>query len=151
QDSEMQESAQDPVLEHFARQALRQADATGFIHVRDVISGHVLAHVTSAESGQQDGLAIDSPVPPLSVIKVYLAAAWLEHGFGSTAVDCAASANRPVRHMLIDDVLISGCDSAAGEMAAILRQKLGASEVLRDLHRYGIGNVTLKPNASDSE
>lgn len=151
QRSRMQESAPDAALEHFARQALHDADATGFIHVRDVSSGRVLAHVTSGESRLKDSLAIDSPIPPLSVIKVYLAAAWLEHGFGSTAVDCAPSAGRPVRHMLIDDVLISGCDSAAGEMAAILRQKLGAAEILRDLHRYGIEALTLKADASDSE
>lgn len=151
QGSRMPEAPPDSALEHLARQTLRDADATGFVHVRDVISGRVLAHVTSAESGGRNDLAIDSPIPPLSVIKVYLAAAWLEHGFGSTKVDCAPSANKPVRHMLIDDVLISGCDSAAGEMAAILRQKLGASEVLRDLRRYGIEELTLKPDASDLE
>jgi len=151
QSSLMPEAAPDSALEHFARQALRDADATGFIHVRDVISGRVLAHATSAESGGRNDLAIDSPLPPLSVIKVYLAAAWLEHGFGSTRVDCIPSANRPVRHMLIEDVLTSGCDSSAGEMAAILRHKLGASEVLRDLRRYGIEDLTLKADASDSE
>jgi len=91
-------------LEAFARQALHDADATGFIHVRDVSSGRVLSHVTSAESNQGNGPGIDSPVLPLSVIKVYLAAVWLEHGFGSTKVDCAPSANKLVRHMLIDDV-----------------------------------------------
>jgi beta-lactamase class A len=146
----VQEAADDAALEAFARQALHDTDAIGFIHVRDVSSGRVLA-ATSAESNQGNGLGIDSPVLPLSVIKVYLAAVWLEHGFGSTKVDCAPSANKLVRHMLIDDMLISGCDSAAGEMAAILRKKLGASEVLRDLHRYGIENLTLKPDASDSE
>ena len=151
QGSRMPEAASDSALEAFARRALRDADATGFIHVRDVSSGHVVAHVTSAESGRKDSLAMDSLVPPLSVIKVYLAAAWLEHGFGSTKVECAPSANKPVRHMLIDDVLISGCDSAAGEMAAILRHKVGASEVLRDLRRYGIKDLTLSPDASDSE
>jgi beta-lactamase class A len=145
------EAADDAALEAFARQALHDAHAIGFIHVRDVSSGRVLAHVTSAESNPGNGFGIDSPVLPLSVFKVYLAAVWLEHGFGSTKVDCAPSANRQVRHMLIDDVLISGCDSAAGEMAVILRQKVGASGVLRDLHRYGIENLTLKPDASDSE
>jgi hypothetical protein len=119
--------------------------------VRDVSSGRVLAHVTSAESNQGNGLGIDSPVLPLSVIKVYLTAVWLEHGFGSTKVDCARSANKLVRRMLIDDVLISGCDSAAGEMAVLLRTELGASDVLRGLYRYGIENLTLKPDASDSE
>ncbi len=151
QGSLIQEAAADAALEAFARQALHDVDAIGFIHVRDVSSGRVLAHVTSAESDQGNGLGIDSPVLPLSVIKVYLAAVWLEHRFGSTKVDCVPSANKLVRHMLIDDVLISGCDSAAGEMAVIVRKKLGASEVLRDLDRYGIENLTLKPDASDSE
>jgi beta-lactamase class A len=149
--SGVQRAARDPALEDFARQALRDAAATGFIHVRDVSSGRVLAHVTSAESNQGNGLGIDSPVLPLSVIKVYLAAVWLEHGFSSTKVDCVPSANKLVRHMLIEDVLISGCDSAAEKMATILRHRLGASRMLRDLRLYGIQNLTLNADASDAE
>jgi len=53
--------------------------------------------------------------------------------------------------MLVEDVLISGCDSAGAEMAIILRRKLGAAVVLRDLRRYGLSDLTLRPDASDTE
>lgn len=96
-------------------------------------------------------MAIDSPVRPLSVIKVYVAASWLEHGFGSTVLDCAPSGGHPARRMLLEDVLSSGCDSAGAEMANILRRRLGAAQMLRDLRRYGLRDVTLRPDASDTE
>ena len=112
----------------------------------------MLAHVTTlAPDIKEPDLGIDSPIPPLSVIKVYLAAEWLEHGFGSTTVDCAASSSRPTRRMFVDDVLISGCDTAAEKMAVILRRKLGPGQVLEDLRHYGLPDMTLKPDASDDE
>ena len=132
-------------LEGFARRVIQDANATGFIHVRDVDSGQVV-HV--AASGQPD-LASSSPIPPLSIIKVYLAAEWLEQGFGSTVVDCGAGSK--LRPMLIDEVLISGCDSAGERMAVILRQKLGSRRMLRELRRYGLDSVSLRPDASDAE
>jgi Penicillin binding protein transpeptidase domain len=126
--------------------------AAGFIHVREVSSGRVLAHVSAAsEPDSENGLQIDSQIRPLSVIKIFLAAEWLEHGFGETAVDCAASETRPVRHMLIEEVLISGCDSAAETMATILRHRLGTSKMLRELRRYGIQTLTLNADATDAE
>lgn len=139
-------------LEDFARQTLSDSDATGFIHVRDVSSGEVLAHVTTrAADIKEPELAIDSPMRPLSVIKVYLAAEWLEHGFGSTAVDCTPSYSHARRRMFVDDMLISGCDTAAEKMALILRRKLGPERVLEDLRHYGLQDMTLKPDASDDE
>lgn len=139
-------------FEDLAHHALHNANATGFIHVRDVSSGRVLLHVSeSVEGDGEPDLAIDSPVRPLSVIKVYVAASWLEHGFGSTVLDCAPSGGHPARRMLLEDVLSSGCDSAGAEMANILRRRLGAAQMLRDLRRYGLRDVTLRPNASDTE
>ena len=138
--------AQNTTLEQFARAQLHDANAAGFIHVRDVKSGRVLAHVAS-----NDDLAVDSPLAPLSVIKVFVAAVWLEHGFGDTVLDCDASSRYPVRHMKVEDVLVSGCDSAGKHMAVLLRQKLGAARVLSDLRRLGIQGLTLKPAATDEE
>src|SRR5207253_173133 len=76
---------------------------------------------------------------------------WLEHGFGDTKVDCEASPRYPVRHMLVEDVLSSGCDSAGRDMAVLLRKKLGGKKVLAELRRYGLRVITLKPEAPDSE
>ena len=53
--------------------------------------------------------------------------------------------------MLVEDALISGCDSAAIQMAIFLRPKLGADVVLSDLRRYGLESITLKPGAGDTE
>jgi hypothetical protein len=144
-----QQAASSPALETFARGALHDANASGFIQVRDVLSDRVLVHVST---GERDGaaLGIDAPVVPLSVIKVYVAAAWLEHGFGDVVVDCAPSGGHPLRRMRVEDVLSSGCDSAGADMAVMLRRKLGAARVLQDLRRYGLDHVTLPPDASDA-
>src|SRR5579863_9683385 len=75
-------------LEDGARTALRDADADGFIHVRDVKSGEVLVHVTGPATRTEAPLQADSPLAPLSVIKVFVAASWSEHGFGDSLVTC---------------------------------------------------------------
>src|SRR5262249_28495958 len=139
-------------LEDFARESLRAAKAAGLIHVRDIKSDRVLVHVGgSADGSLMTDLSASSLVAPLSVIKIYLAAIWLEHGFGDTVVECAPSGNRPLRWMRVEEVLASGCDSAGAEMAVILRRKLGGDSVLRDLCRYGLRSITLKSNASNRE
>jgi hypothetical protein len=63
------------------------------------------------------GLSAKSLIAPLSVIKVYVASIWLEHGFREKVVECAPSGNRPLRRMRVEEVLVSGCDSAGAEMA----------------------------------
>jgi hypothetical protein len=142
----------DSPLELFARRTLQDAHATGFIHVREISSGKILAHVSNLENiGSEVQLNVDSPVAPLSVIKVYIAAIWLQHGFGGTSVDCTPSSGKPVRHMLFEEVLTSGCDSAGGAMAALLRRKLGSAEVLRELRDFGLEGLTLRSDASDDE
>jgi hypothetical protein len=131
-------------LEGFARSLLQDTKATGFIHVRDLDSGQVF-HVSA---GGQD-LESNSLLAPLSIIKVYLAAEWLEHGFGSTTVPCGTgSTSRP---MLVDEVLISGCDSAAMKMAVILRRRLGSTQMLRELRLYGLNSISLELDADDAE
>lgn len=144
--------ASSSALEEVARRALRDSNASGFIQVADVASGRVLVHVSAPAAGEPaHGLALDSPVKPLSVIKVFVAALWLEQGFGRTVVDCAASATRPRRRMRVEDVMVSGCDSAGATMAVLLRRKLGGVEVVRELRRYGLQDLTVRPDASDAE
>ena len=149
---ERESSVQRSTLEGFARSVLRDASGRGFIHVRDVDTGEILAHVSGSASGVEDqSLTIDSPIKPLSVVKLYVAASWLDHGFGKTLVHCLASGGRPSRGMLVEDVLASGCDSGGGEMAQTLKREIGAAEVLADLRRYGLEDLALKPDASDAE
>jgi hypothetical protein len=132
-----------PALEDVARRTLDEAGASGFIHVRDVRSGHVLAHVTTAHGSQP--LLVDSPIRPLSVIKVFVAALWLESGFADTGVAC----RRPMGQLLVEDVIVSGCDSAGAAMAIRLRRQLGAAKMLAELHRYGLTRLTLQTDTSD--
>lgn len=131
-----------PSLEDVARQKLRDANASGLIYVSDVSSGKVLVDINEST---------ESRVRPLSVIKMFVAASWIEHGFADVMVDCVASGGHPPRRMRVEEVVSSGCDSAGAAMAVILREKLGGETVLRDLRRYGLDDLTLKPDASDSD
>ena len=81
-------SSDTSALEDLVRAALREARADGFIEIRDVPSGQVLVHVTGPATGAEPALGADSLVAPLSVIKVFVAASWIEHGFGDVPVDC---------------------------------------------------------------
>jgi beta-lactamase class A len=128
-------------LEAVIRGALADAGASGFVHVREVRTGDVLAHVGAPDLGA------DTAVAPLSVIKVFVAASWIEHGFGDLPVGCTG----PVKRMLVEGMIASGCDSAGADMAVQLRRRIGAQAVLRDLRAFGITRVTLRPDASDTE
>jgi len=61
-------------LEAFARPALHDADATGFIHVRECEFRPRALSCYVQPIKPRERPWIDSPVLPLSVIKVYLAA-----------------------------------------------------------------------------
>ena len=135
-----------------ARQILRDAHAAGFIDVTEVSSGHQIACVGLTTTGEDDpSLGPEALVPPLSVIKLLVAAEWLERGFSNVVVECAPSGGHAQRRMRVDEMLISGCDSAGARMATILRQKLGAETVVRDLQRFGLGHLALRSDASDAD
>ncbi|HEX2663594.1 MAG TPA: penicillin-binding transpeptidase domain-containing protein [Candidatus Acidoferrum sp.] len=134
-----------------ARQILRDAHAAGFIDVTEVSSGRQIAYVGLTITGEDDpSLTPETLVPPLSVIKLFVAAEWLERGFANVVVECAPSGGHAQRRMRVDEMLISGCDSAGARMATILRQKLGAETVVRDLQRFGLGHLALRSDASDA-
>lgn len=139
-------------MTNLARQMLRDAEAAGFVDVTEVSSGRQIAYAGLTAAGNNDAsLAADALVPPLSVIKVFVAADWLEHGFTDTTVDCDPSGGHLVRPMHVDEMLITGCDSAGERMAIILRQKLGSDTVLLDLRRLGLRHLTLRSDASDAD
>ena len=136
-------------VENCLRQLLHEAGASGFLHVRDVRSDRVLAHVTAGGGSDDASLSLDAPVAPLSVIKVYVAAMWLEHGFGDRRVTCGTASGG--REMLVEEALSSGCDSAGKQMAVILRRSIGGEQVLRDLRRFGLAHLTLRADMDDDE
>lgn len=135
-----------------SRQILRDAHAAGFIDVTEVSSGRQIAYAGLTTTGEDDpSLAVDALVPPLSVIKLFVAAEWLDRGFADVVVECYPSGGHALRRMRVEEMLISGCDSAGARMATILRQKLGAETMLRDLRRLGLGHLALRSDASDAD
>ena len=142
----------DTALTKLTRQILRDAQAAGFIDVTEVGSGRQIAYAGLTATGKDDpNLAADALVQPLSVIKVFVAAEWIDRGFADTMIDCEPAGGHAPRRMSVDEMLITGCDSAGARMATILRQKLGADTVLRDLRRFGLLHLTLPPDASDAD
>jgi membrane peptidoglycan carboxypeptidase len=107
-------------------QAFRGADATGAALALDVETGAVVASVSA-------GRDVDRPVLPLSVIKLYVAAIWWDHGLGGS----------------LDDMLVDGLDQPGKDRALALRKRLGGPAVIADLRRYGLESLTLAPDADD--
>jgi membrane peptidoglycan carboxypeptidase len=109
-----------------AQQLFRGADATGAALALDVDTGAVVASVSA-------GRDLARPVLPLSVIKLYVAAIWWDHGLGGS----------------LDDMLVDGLDQPGKDRAVALRQRIGGPAVLADLRRYGLESLTLAPDADD--
>jgi beta-lactamase class A len=135
-------------LASFVKQTMADAEAAGFVHVRDVRTGDVLAHVSRTATGADDpALGADSPVPPLSVIKVLVAASWIQHGLADVPVRCTPAS----RAMLVDEMIESGCDSAGADMAIELRRRIGGAAVLAELRADGVAPLSLRADATDAE
>lgn len=73
-------------------------------------------------------------VLPLSVIKLYVAAVFWDHGLGGS----------------LDDMLVDGRDQPGKDRALELRRKLGGADVLEELKRYGLDSLTLPADAEDA-
>jgi cell division protein FtsI/penicillin-binding protein 2 len=112
--------------------------------VLDVQSGALVAFGaapgSSAPGKGVEPLTLTSPVLPLSLAKLFLVASWWDRGQPDSSFDCIRSSapDKPER-MTIRDMIVSGCDLPAKEMAVALRKKIGAEEVLADLERFGFG------------
>jgi beta-lactamase class D len=91
--------------------------------VTDVRSGSV---VKSADA--------DRRVRPLSVIKLYVAALWWDHGLPGS----------------LDDMLVDGRDQPGKDRAVELRKRFGGAAVLDGLKRYGLDSLTLRADADDA-
>jgi len=92
--------------------------------ITDVRSGAV---IRSIDAGRR--------VLPLSVIKLYVAAVYWDHGLGGS----------------LDDMLVSGLDQPGKDRALELRKNLGGAKALEELKRYGLESLTLPAEASDSD
>jgi cell division protein FtsI/penicillin-binding protein 2 len=91
-------------------------------------------------------LNVTTPVAPLSLTKLLLAASWWDHGLPDRSFDCARNST-PGRTepMTIPEMIVTGCDLPAKQMAIALRRKIGTEEVLADLERFGFGGQSKSP------
>lgn len=97
----------------------------------DVRTGAVVASAAAAP------VALDSPLLPLSLTKLWLAAICWEHS------PCPEA----------EELIVSGSDSAGRIMALTLRDQIGTRGVLDELRRFGFAapSVTLSADSSNAE
>ena len=105
--------------------------------VQDVKSGALIVFAASRPSR----LDVTTPVLPLSVSKLFLAASWWDHHLPDRSF---ATKNRPGHpnpafgpRVTVREMLIGGSDTAGKQIAVVLRHALGTEAVLADLARYG--------------
>ena len=96
---------------------------TAFTVIQDVRTGAVIVSVAS----QARALDIATPVMPLSVAKLYLAAAWLEQHPSSTLPADVRNA------------LVHSNDAAGRRLALALRKEPGADDAARQVSRFACG------------
>ena len=117
------------------------------IAVLDVQTGALVAFAAAPGSNiTAEGVAplkVTTPVLPLSLTKLFLAASWWDRGLPERSFDCIRSAApEKTERMTIREMIVIGCDLPAKQMAIALRKKVGAEAVLADLERFGFGPRT---------
>jgi cell division protein FtsI/penicillin-binding protein 2 len=76
-------------------------------------------------------LDVSTPLPPLSVVKLMLAACWWDHGLPENPEF------PDVPRLSIHEMIVNGSDNFGRRMASALRKSIGTEQVLADLNRYG--------------
>jgi cell division protein FtsI/penicillin-binding protein 2 len=111
--------------------------------VQDVQTGALVAFAAS----QPSEVDITSPIRPLSLSKLLIAASWWDNrlpdsSFDSTrgARDAANPAYRS--RVTVHEMLVGGSDSAGRQSAVALRKSAGTQKVLEDFARYGLAQRT---------
>jgi cell division protein FtsI/penicillin-binding protein 2 len=112
--------------------------------VQDVQTGALIAFAaspgTSARGKVAETLQVTTPVLPLSVTKLFLAASWWDRALPESSFDCIRNAAPDQKvPMTIPEMIVIGCDSPAKQMAIALRKSVGAEAMLADLERFGFG------------
>jgi cell division protein FtsI/penicillin-binding protein 2 len=139
--------AQGAVCEAANKRAIELMNARGLeaaTLVLDVPTGALLAFAATPASNVaakgDEPLNVTTPVLPLSLTKLFLAASWWDHGLPDSTFDCIRSATPDkAEPMTIPEMIVIDCDLPAKQMAVALRKKVGADAVLADLERYGFG------------
>src|SRR5689334_1788719 len=109
------------------------------IVMQDVRTGALLVFATSQHSGRRP-VSVGKPVLPLSLSKLFLAASWWDRKQPESTFECRRSgADDQIQtlQMSVHEMLVSGCDLPARQMAAALRKSVGADAVIADFKRFG--------------
>jgi|ERR1700730_800931 len=114
--------------------------------VQDVRTGAVVAFAAS----QPSEVDVATPISPLSLSKLWLAASWWDNrqpdsNFNSTKG--TGNAQNPNRQsgLSVHEILVGGNDFAGKRMAVALRKSIGTKTALEDFKRYGFGPRTSSP------
>jgi cell division protein FtsI/penicillin-binding protein 2 len=106
--------------------------------VQNVSTGALVLFAASRRSK----LDVSTPVLPLSLSKIFLAASWWDHNepdLKFESIHGAESAENPAysKQVNVHEMLVGGSDSAGKQMAIALRRNIGTEAVLADLRHYG--------------
>lgn len=122
-----------------ALEIMQASHLEAFTIVQDVRTGALVAFAAS----QPSSLDVATPVLPLSVSKLLLAASWWDNAQPNSSFDSYRGAedkrSLAERRVSVHEMLVRGSDKAAMEMAIALRRAVGTDTVLKDLKRYGFG------------
>jgi cell division protein FtsI/penicillin-binding protein 2 len=122
----------------FANELIESRHLEAVSVVQDVSTGALVLFAASEPAK----LDVSTPVLPLSLSKVFLAASWWDHDepdLKFESIHGTEGAQNPAyrRRVNVHEILVGGSDSAGEKMAIALRKAIGAEAVLADLYRYG--------------
>jgi cell division protein FtsI/penicillin-binding protein 2 len=115
--------------------------------VFEVQTGALIAYAATPgpDAARKDAepLKVTTPILPLSLTKLFLAASWWDHALPDRSFDCTRSATPDKKEpMTIPDMIVIGCDLPAQQMAIALRKEIGTKGVLAYLERFGFNPKT---------
>ncbi|MGH9760241.1 MAG: penicillin-binding transpeptidase domain-containing protein [Blastocatellia bacterium] len=129
-----------------ALEIMTASQVKAFTVIQDVRTGALVAFAATHPSE----LDVTTPVNPLSLSKLLLAASWWDNGqpdskfvkSGGTpdSADPAHSSG-----LTVHELLVHSNDSAGRQMALALRKSVGTATVIKDLNRYGLGQPSASP------
>jgi hypothetical protein len=109
-----------------ALELMRASNLEAITVMQDVRTGSLVAFAASAA----DKVDVSTAVLPLSPVKLFVAAMWLDH----------QQPNKPAlenSEQLLADSIVSGNDNAGRQLASTLRDAIGTEAFLKELKRYG--------------
>jgi hypothetical protein len=122
----------------FAENKIKSRRLVAVCVVQDVRTGALVLFAAS-ESTKLD---VSTPVLPLSLSKLFLAASWWDLNQPNVMFESirgTENAANPAYRKQVNahEILVGGSDSAGKQMAVSLRKAIGTEAVINDLHRYG--------------